>query len=893
MTRVFLAIAFLAVLAAPSLAQPQADVAPVAALLHRLEAALMTGTPDAYLDLLSATANRDRCLDFARATVVPGVTRAVVKERDRTDLLGTLPGEGYRLLVEVFLEIGGKAQLSTWQLDVRQRSSANDWGIVTQEMMTSVQGLYRLSLNPRRQIEVRDLAVTSEDLTLTSSAAEMFLAETDEGPTAAVVVGRGEMRFAPTPATERSQLRVVSGSEAISTPFENAFVRVSPYSHRDHIAAREQSERRVVDPNTLRRAQEIFRQEIVKSFGLDLGDLSSDIWSLLPAHGDFLAEVRTRRFGTLTYTRSTGEVEDISLFSRSGRHNLSIYSSNEHLLKFGRFYSEDDKADYAVQSYDIDVAYNPEHRRLSGRARLSIEAMTDGLTSLSIRLAESLAVQSVVSPQLGRLLSVRVRNQNSVVVNLPTVIMKGYRMDLDVAYAGEVNPQAIDRESVWPQGSPQQQDEDEELVPVEESYLLSNRSYWYPQSPVAGYSTARLRVTLEEPWSAVGSGELVIEAPAPGPVEKAARRRLFSFVVGHPIRYLSLLVSRLTEVRRETVPLEAELGRLASERPPGVYNSDVDVVVKSNPRLRGRGRELAATSAAILRFYTSLIGDVPYSPVTVASIERRLPGGHSPAYMAVVASVAPMSRVRWSEDPAALPGFPEFFEAHELAHQWWGQAVGWKNYHEQWLSEGIAQYFSALYAEQSRGKDVFDGVIRRMQQWAMDESNQGPVYLGYRIGHVKRDSRLFRAVVYDKGAMVLHMLRRLVGDEAFFSGLRRFYYTWRFKKAGTNDLQRAMESAARTDLSRFFERWVFGERLPVVLFTAKVDEGAAEALLRFEQAGDVYDVPVTVTIEYADNSTSSVLVKLRDRIVETRVPLAGKVRKIDANRDQGALGTFR
>jgi aminopeptidase N len=56
----------------------------------------------------------------------------------------------------------------------------------------------------------------------------------------------------------------------------------------------------------------------------------------------------------------------------------------------------------------------------------------------------------------------------------------------------------------------------------------------------------------------------------------------------------------------------------------------------------------------------------------------------------------------WRNDPAMFRNYPEFFLAHEAAHQWWGQAVGWKNYHEQWLSEGFAQYFAALYAEHRR-----------------------------------------------------------------------------------------------------------------------------------------------------------------------------------------------
>ena len=123
-----------------------------------------------------------------------------------------------------------------------------------------------------------------------------------------------------------------------------------------------------------------------------------------------------------------------------------------------------------------------------------------------------------------------------------------------------------------------------------------------------------------------------------------------------------------------------------------------------------------------------------------------------------------------------------------MAHQWWGQAVGWRNFHEQWLSEGFAQYFAVLYA-QSHRPEAFSSILRQLRRWSVNESDQGPVYLGYRLGHIKSDSRVFRALVYDKGAAVLHMLRRLVGDEAFFRSVRRFYMTWRFRKAGTEDLR--------------------------------------------------------------------------------------------------------
>jgi aminopeptidase N len=96
-----------------------------------------------------------------------------------------------------------------------------------------------------------------------------------------------------------------------------------------------------------------------------------------------------------------------------------------------------------------------------------------------------------------------------------------------------------------------------------------------------------------------------------------------------------------------------------------------------------------------------------------------------------------------------------------------------------------------------------------MRRWALRESDQGPIYLGYRLGHVRNDTRVFRALVYDKGAAVLHMLRRLLGDDAFFRGIRRFYGDWRFRKAGTEDLRLAMkpESSLASTVLRGLGLW--------------------------------------------------------------------------------------
>src|SRR4029453_9768060 len=154
------------------------------------------------------------------------------------------------------------------------------------------------------------------------------------------------------------------------------------------------------------------------------------------------------------------------------------------------------------------------------------------------------------------------------------------------------------------------------------------------------------------------------------------------------------------------------------------------------------------------------------------------------AYFSIINNAAPFSKLYWGNDPSAFASVPEFFLAHELAHQWWGQAIGWKNYHEQWISEGFAQYFSALYAQRAHGDVSFNAMLRQFRRWSLSESDQGPVDLGYRLGLIQGQGRIFRAVIYNKGAAVLHMLRRFVGDEAFFNGLRRFYGEQKFQKAG-------------------------------------------------------------------------------------------------------------
>jgi hypothetical protein len=492
---------------------------------------------------------------------------------------------------------------------------------------------------------------------------------------------------------------------------------------------------------------------------------------------------------------------------------------------------------------------------------------------MTIRLADSLVVRDVTSPQFGRLLHLRVVGQNNVLVGLPGVVPDGTDFDLVVTYGGRLPPQSIDREAI---AVDQDQSQREEIsIPAEPQWTYSNRSYWYPQASVTEYATSKVSITVPADYDVIASGTPQ-GPPSAVPTPGAPRpRKQFVFNGGQPLRYLAFVVSRFQSAPASTVKMRDDTDPLR-------------LFVEANPRQSSRMRQYGDKASEILKFYGSLLNDAPYDSFTLAVTEGDLPGGHSPAYFALLNQPLPTTPYVWNNDPVSFQSYPSFFLAHEVAHQWWGQAVGWKNYHEQWLSEGFAQYFAALFAEKERGPETFGSVIRQMRRWAIDMSPQGPVYLGYRLGHIRAEGRVFRALVYNKGAMVLHMLRRLMGDEAFFAGLRDFYATWRYKKAGTDDLRAAMEKAGGgRSLERFFDRWIFSSGIPIVRFTSTIEGNVVR--LRFEQRDEIYDIPIAVTITYVDGTTEDVVVPVTERTVERVIELKRGVRSVEANKDGGAL----
>lgn len=869
----------------------------VVRLLVELENALAGNNIDEFRQLTATTIAPSESSTFAGASFVEGQDFAAVRERDRRPT-----GQGYLVLVEMLLGRGKVGRIATWQLLVQPGPDTGAFEIAGATPIASIDGLVQLDLDLTRQFVVKDLTFTAPGLTVRLASGVAFLGRVEAGNTALVFRGKGEVHFDPADPAERVQIQAFAGNPVIETPVEALFLRMSPAEFDVRIPP-DQFTSMPVNPGDVARARQVFDEFGRRSYTLNLGDLTADKWSLLPPIGDVLAELRTRRHGNLTYVRASDDAEDVSLFDRQRGRNISVYASPERLATRGPFYSEDDAMAYDVEHYAIDVTIDPEREWISGRGSLRLRTKVDNLATLSLKLAESLSVSSISSPALGRVLTLRVAGQSGVLVSLPRALPRGSELVLDVFYSGRLPSQLVDREAIvvdadpQVQGAPNPAGLQDLIIPPEPRFLYSNRTFWYPQATVTDFATAAIQITVPAQFQVVASGSLINSTVTPSP-EGAGRsgdsraERTVQFLADRPLRYVGAIISRFVPVGSQTVVAPAVArSRLRQEGADAAAPVAVDVV--STPRLLRSSRSLPDRVADILAFYATTIGEAPYPNFTLATLDAELPSGHSPAYFAIWNQPTLPTTLSWRDDPVALNGHPFFFLAHEVAHQWWGQAIGWKNYHEQWLSEGLSQYFAAMYAGHDRGPEVERQLFSQMRTSAMELSKHGPVHLGYRLGHIQGDGRIFRGLVYNKSALVLHMLHRWIGPEAFSRGIRRFYQTYRFQKAGTDDLRAAFEAEAGVPLDRFFQRWILGYTLPQVRLSWRMDPDGTHVLVRIEQTGDTFDFPLLLTMQFQNGQTGHASLRVDGTVHEVRLPVPGPVRQIDTRDDLGLVTVRR
>jgi aminopeptidase N len=189
--------------------------------------------------------------------------------------------------------------------------------------------------------------------------------------------------------------------------------------------------------------------------------------------------------------------------------------------------------------------------------------------------------------------------------------------------------------------------------------------------------------------------------------------------------------------------------------------------------------------------------------------------------------------------------------AHETAHQWFGNSVAENDWHHVWLSEGLSTYFAWLYLEHDKGMSEFRGQMAksRTDVIAYFHKNPHPI-VDTTITDI---SRVLNTNTYPKAGWVLHMLRRQLGDELFWKGIRDYYQTYRDRNVMTVDFQRVMEKASGQDLEVFFRQWFFRAGHPQLSVTWKSSKGKSGPTVTIKQLQpEPFRFPFTIRINFVD-----------------------------------------
>lgn len=286
----------------------------------------------------------------------------------------------------------------------------------------------------------------------------------------------------------------------------------------------------------------------------------------------------------------------------------------------------------------------------------------------------------------------------------------------------------------------------------------------------------------------------------------------------------------------------------------------------------------------ILQVYEGFFGPLPHQEIDIAQGRDhrgfwQAPDGlveMSAGWNSKGLSAFKVTPRDWIED------FSSYILAHELAHQYWGHVVTYPSYRDQWISESFADYSAYLYMVWTNGGAGHSGWWRNSSVWA---GRRGVVSLGSRNGG------LYQPLVYSRGPLVLHMFRRMVGDEAFFAWMRTLVQVGRDRPVSTEDLIIIAEHVTGQDARWFFEQWLRNPGVPNLAATWREEGG--EVRLTLEQSGTDTPLRLQVPVRLVGKRrgrTADYVVNTDAASIEVTLPAPkGGVKSVELDPDDGMI----
>ena len=495
--------------------------------------------------------------------------------------------------------------------------------------------------------------------------------------------------------------------------------------------------------------------------------------------------------------------------------------------------------DTDVRHVALEIAVTPPASYLRGRATMTVASTRAGLTRFRFRLRQELALTSV---SVGGAAAAWQRlDADTVEATLDRVYARGESFDLAIAWEG-----APPRDGF---GSITIRSRNGHLEAATLSEPWYSHTWWPVKDDNRDKSTVELTVDVPSGLRAFANGVLVETTGSGGRVR-------YRFRSDYPTApYLVFFAATDFAVHEETFAWRDVL---------------MPVRLALYPELDTPGNRAAwRRSLDMLGAFSDRFGAYPFAGEQYGIYNFPFGGGMEHQTM------------------SGQGGFSESLTAHELAHQWWGDLVTCASWSDIWLNEGFATYAEALWYEAGGG----EGALLA----AMAQRRPGNPVGTVHVPPGSSASRVFSSdLSYRKGGWVLHMLRRVIGDQAFFAGLGEWRRRFAYASATTEDLRETFEAVAGRDLTWFFQQWVYGQGVPAYAWSWRplVSGGRTwvEIYLAQEQGAGtaVFQMPLDVVVESAGRRSRSVVWN-DARVEHLLVEAPGPVDRVELDPDGWVL----
>ena len=523
-----------------------------------------------------------------------------------------------------------------------------------------------------------------------------------------------------------------------------------------------------------------------------------------------------------------------------------------------RYVSPSRSVDYEHTALDLDV--DLEERRVTGHVTHTVRALRDNLGSVRMNAVE-IKIDSVTVNGRRARFEYPVKSEHStswlagastgtaddqILIACDPPLARGAKADIRVHYSATpeiglywIRPEKgipNKRYEVWSQG---EGEENRHWIPCND----------YPNDK----ATYEGRFRVAKSYTAISNGTLMETREVRGKKE-------FYWKMDQPqVTYLIMLAVseyKILEQKAGSIPLPYVV-------PPGTDDATI---------LRGYG-----LTPDMMAFFEKEIGiPYPFSKYAQIVVQDYIYGG-------MENSTATVMNMRTLFDERTEPTRTEQnLVAHELAHQWWGDMLTCREWSQMWLNEGFATYYAYLYKKHRDGDDAFlyqlmgahDDVIKA------DNAEPRPMVVDF---YNRTDARN-NALVYVKGASVLHMLRGILGEELYREAIRHYGESHQHDVVDTYDLMRAVRETTGENLDWFFEQWVFLAGHPKFKVAKTWDKEARVLALKVEQtqkAGGlvpVFRVPVDVEIVWdGGRETHTIMIEDDSESYYFQVPVEPKM----------------